>query len=83
MKIIIRIDSWDNESFLVYSDGELVHESKYKYQIIEIYYRHGINVGSNICGAVHKHWTDQKIPVSLTIDHTSANLVIVMTTSLN
>jgi hypothetical protein len=65
-----KIDSWDNEQFLVYGDGLEVFAKQF-----------AITENSNICGV--DSWKDAMDYIDVTFPHNSPNLQILITTTLN
>lgn len=66
---LYKIDSWDNELFLGYADGDQKHSKAY-----------GLADNKNLCGA---GWNDEVDQIDLTFAHNNPNIQILLTSTLN
>jgi len=67
---IFAIDSWDNEFFFVYADGNEIVKEKFIY-----------NTGAKVCG--NAKWKDRTRNIRVTFDHVSATLTLKFSSNLN
>ncbi len=65
-------DSWDNEHFYVYVDGNLLFDQSY------MYYQ-----GTQITGQPHGLWHELLVPISLNYDTTATSLTLKFSSNLN
>lgn len=69
---LFKVDSWDNEVFLVYADGTQVYSEYFS-----------LTDGSQMCGTDNNIFLEHKQFVSITIPHNSPSITLIMTSSLN
>jgi hypothetical protein len=65
-------DSWDNESFFVHIDGNLLFSQSY------MYYH-----GTQVAGQPHANWNELLVPISLNYNTTATSLTVRFSSSLN
>ena len=67
-----KIDSWDQESLLVYVDGIQVFKQAF-----------GITKNSQRCGVYGVDWGEEMIAVQFSVQHNSPTVTFVITSNLN
>merc|ERR1712146_794453 len=67
-----KIDSWDGEYFYVYADGTAIYSQQ-----------GSASTGDNLCGRSNTNWDESFFSNYKKIDHTSDELELMFTTSIN